>query len=248
MRYLIYLRVSTDEQDLKTQLDHCLRFIRQRDTSQFQYEIFSDKISSRKELFEREGGKALLATVRQGDIIIAMRLDRISRKLHETTELVHVLEKKKADILLVEQPGISNKAMLGIYAGMAEEEVKLIRKRITEKMSSKRNRNERCSRFLPYGFRMHETKTVPIRVGKEIVMKRGILVPLECEQRVIERMKGLSAVGMSYSQIAKELTNQGYKNREGKAFQKMSIYRILQRVGETLPDQPLEAIESLASH
>lgn len=249
MKYLIYLRVSTDEQDLETQLDHCLRFIKNRDKSEFKYEVYRDKITSRKPLLEREGGIAMLDSLEKGDVIIAMRLDRIARKLHETTQLIHILDTRGGEILLVEQPGINNKIMLGLYAGMAEEEVKLLRKRVSEKLESKKHRGERYSRHLPYGFAMHETKTVPIRVGKEVVLKRGVLVPLYEEQRALLVMKELFAEGRSYHNIAKILEDLGYKNRVGKPFQKMSIYRILARKEHAMKaDQSQEATVPLQSH
>ncbi len=241
MKYRLYLRVSTKDQDEETQLDHCLRFIRSKDQSDFQYEIYRDKVTSKKPLMEREGGMALFADLKKGDIIIAMRLDRVARKLHETTQLIHALESKGADIFLVEQPGISNKIMLGLYAGMAEEEVKLLRKRVSEKLESKKNRNERYSRYLPYGFGMHETKTVAIRVGGEIVQKRGVLVPVAEEQKALALMEELFAEGRSYQNIASVLTELGYTNREGKPFQKMSIYRILSRTTNAMSSgQPQE--------
>ncbi len=243
MKYLIYLRVSTDLQDTETQLDHCLRFIKQKDPTDFKYEVFRDKISSKKELFKREGGKKMLETLKRGDVIVSIRLDRISRKLFETTQLIDALDKAGAEIMLVDQPGITNKIMLGIYAGMAEEEVKLLRKRVKEKLESKKNRGERYSRFLPYGYGLHETKLVPIKVGDEIVMKRGVLVPIYEEQEVLARMYELSAEGMSHEKIAKTLNSQGYKNREGNPFQKMSIYRILSRTEHTRSvGQPQEEI------
>ena len=246
MKYLIYLRVSTDQQDTETQLDHSLRFIKQKDRTDFKYEVFKDKISSKKELFNREGGKLMLAALQRGDIIVSIRLDRISRKLYETTQLIDFLDKAGAEIMLVDQPGITNKIMLGIYAGMAEEEVKLLRQRVREKLQTKKNRGERYSRFLPYGYAMHETKLVPIRIGNEIVYKRGILVPLHEEQVILSEMQKLESYGLSHHQIAKELDRQGYKNREGKPFQKMSIYRILSRTKPSMSKDQFQDEKALA--
>lgn len=241
MRYLIYIRVSTDKQDAETQLDHCLKFIKQKDPSDFKYEVFRDKITSKKNLFDRDGGKELIRALRHGDIIIAMRLDRVARSLHETTQLIDILEKKGVDIFLVDQPGIKNKIMLGLYAGMAEEEVKLLRKRVKEKLETKRDKSERYSRFLPYGYAMHETKLVPIRDGDKIVQKRGILIPIHEEQQVLSIMQRFLEEGQSYGRIAKSLNELGYKNREGKPFQSMTVYRILQRIKTPMSEDQLQA-------
>lgn len=258
MKYLIYLRVSTKDQDEETQLDHCLKFIKQIDKSDFQYEVFRDKITSKKPLFKtikkgetkittvpRPGAKAMMDSVKKGDIIIAIRLDRLARKSSEANELVDILDERNADILLVTQPGIKNKILLGVYAGMAEEEVKTLRARVKERLDFKRSKSERYSRFLPYGYGLHETKLVPIRLDGEIVMKRGVLVPIHEEQQAVAVMSQLANEGMSCFRIAKKLTELGYKNREGNPFQKMTIYRILSRINKAMsPDQSLEELVS----
>jgi len=249
MKYLIYLRVSTKKQDEETQLEYCLNFIKQREKGEFKYEVFRDKDTSKKKLFDREGGKQLFNSLKTGDIIIAIRLDRITRSLLETTKLIDLLEKQNSEILLVDQPGIKNKIMLGLYAGMAEEEIKLLRKRIKEKIGAKKTKGERYSRYLPYGYGLHETKLVPIRKGEEILMKRGVLVPVYEEQQLLTRIYELADLGHSYGRIAKILNDQGYRNREDNPFQKMSIYRIVARRGQAMFErQPLEESEALQFH
>lgn len=229
MKYRIYLRVSTEEQDERTQLDHIMRYLKQKENGDIDYIVYTDKKTSKKPLHKREGGQALLNDLQRGDIVVAIRLDRISRSLLETALLIDRLDKVGAEVLLTDQPGIKNKIMLGIYAGMAEEEVKLLRKRISEKLQSKKARGERYSSKLPYGFALHETKLVPVKKGKEIFMKRGVLIPVHEEQQVLKQMQELREQGYSFGQIAKTLNEQGHKNREEKPFQKMSISRILQR-------------------
>jgi DNA invertase Pin-like site-specific DNA recombinase len=223
--YRIYLRVSTEQQDERTQLDHILRYL----DKDVEYIVYKDIKTSRKPLQEREGGKALLRDLQRGDTIVAIRLDRIARSLSETVLMVERLDKAGADIILIDQPGIKNKIMLGLYAGMAEEEVKLLRKRISEKLQSKKARNERYTSSLPYGFALHETKLVPVKQGKEIVMKRGLLIPVYEEQQVIKIMVELREEGRSYREIAKILDELGHKNREDRPFQKMTIKRVVER-------------------
>lgn len=250
MRYLLYLRVSTLKQNNQTQLDHCLEYIKRFDKTNFTYIVFTDKVRSKKPLKMRPGGKELLKTMKKGDTIIAMRVDRISRSTKDLTTFFHDLEEMKINILLVEQPQVSNnKILLGLFAGMAEEEVKLIRKRISENLYSKSLRNERYSRYIPYGYEMHPTKLVPVKDGTEIVMKKGFLIHRKDEQEVLSLMSQYFAQGKNYQQICEELNNQGYKNRQGKPFQKMSIYRILRRTGHTkLEDQLQEEKEFRMSH
>lgn len=228
MKYRIYLRVSKKVQDERTQLDHVLQFLRTREEN-LEYVVYKDKITSRKPMNKREGGKRMLDELEPGDIIVAIRLDRLVRSLTEATNLIDKLDVMGNEVILTDQPGIKNKIMLGIYAGMAEEEVKLLRKRISEKLSSKKARGERYGSILPYGYALHETKLVPVKKGNEIVMKRGILIPLHEEQLILKEMHELRELGAGYGEIAKILKMKGIKNREDRPFQKMSIYRILHR-------------------
>lgn len=260
MKFLIYLRVSTQEQDEETQLMHILRFLKQKVGGEFQYLVFRDKITSKKALFQkskdsnkmifkREGFRQLMEAHKKGDTIVSIRIDRIARKAYEIHTLIDILDAKDSEIILVDQPNIKNKIMLGLYAGMAEEEVKTLGKRVSEKLECKKVNKERYSRFLPYGYTMHKTHMVPIRKGDSIVYLPGVLVPLAEEQQTVDRMREYFEQGMSYKQICKALTDQGYRNREGKPFQPMSIYRILSRIGYTRSqDQPLEEREFLLSH
>ncbi len=251
MKYVIYLRVSTNMQDDRTQLEKCLQFLKHNSKKEFKYLVCTDTLSTRKKLDKRSGLQTALSSLGKGDILVAMRLDRITRNLHETTCIIHELEKKQADIILIDQPGIKNKVLLGLYAGIAEEEVKMIRKRITEKLAVKKTRNERISREVPYGFTLDLENLINIKNQDDAgwTMKPGLLVPESEEQEVLALMCQLFDEGMSYRMIAQELDDQGYKNRRGNSFQHMSIYRILCRTGRTRSvDQPLEEKEFQLFH
>jgi len=233
MKYIIYLRVSTKKQDARTQLDLCLLFLKNSCKEDFSYLVFTDSVSTKKKMEKRIGLQEALSSIRTGDILVAMRLDRLARNLYETTKIIAHLEKNKADVLMVEQPGIKNKVILGVYAGIAEEEVKTIRARIREKIQSKKMRGERTSRFLPYGFDLDYENLIRVKNQHDSgwSLKPGKLIENQNEQHVIGLMLYYFDVGMSYRQIAKTLDIQGYKNRNGLEFAHMSIYRILARAG-----------------
>lgn len=246
-RYLIYLRVSTKDQDERTQLHNCLASLKQRVEGELNYLVFADKITSRKGIFKREGSKAMLSIMQPGDTIVAVRIDRLSRKQNETMQLIEMLDKKKVDVILLDQPGATNKIMLGIYSGMAEEEIITLKKRVHENFAAKRGRNERIG-TVPYGYALDETQLVPIRKDQTVTYKKGILVPHPYEQQVLSHMNKLFDEGLAFRQIAKQLTRLGYTNRVGKPFQHISIHRILSRLGKTRPPgQPHVVSESLLS-
>jgi DNA invertase Pin-like site-specific DNA recombinase len=250
MKYVIYLRVSTQEQDHRTQEQKCLQFLKHQDANPFEYLIYKDKITSRKPLLKREGLQGALKSLRKGDILVAMRTDRLARNLHETTCIIHELEMKGADILLIDQPGIKNKVLLGLYAGMAEEEGKMIRKRIKDKLDVKRMRNERVSRYIPYGYKLDMESSVEVNtLNRKKVTKPGLLIEEFREQQVLTLMCRLFDQGYSFRNIALLLNKRGYLNRNEKPFQQMTIYRILLRTGRARSwGQPQEETVFELSH
>lgn len=232
MKYVIYLRVSTDEQDLRTQLEKILSFIKSRDKSEIQYEVFSDKITSKKSLKNRAGMQAALKCISKNDILMGMRLDRLARNVYETTQIIDHLDNAGADIVMVDQPSLKNKVMLGMYAGMAEEEGKLIRKRIKEKMEVKKTRNERVSGHIPYGYQIHPTELVETKgINGKVEKKLGKLIECDTEQHTIKRMVELFEMGYSYRRICDKLAEENLLARNCKPWAKMSVYQILLRLG-----------------
>lgn len=231
MKYVIYLRVSTKKQDTNTQLQMCLDFLKKKDSQDFSYLVFSDEITSKKALEKRKGICAALDSIRAGDVFVGQRVDRLSRNSYECHHIKRRLDEVGAELLLTDQPGISNKVIFGVYIGIAEEEVKLIRERTKNKLWAKKQRNERVG-TVPYGFTLDMENLVLVN-GKddEKVLKPGLLLPLLHEQQVLTAMCRLFDQGQSYRQIANTLTDQGYRNRKGNPFQHMSIYRILSQTG-----------------
>ena len=233
MKYLIYLRVSKEgQQDVRSQEQYCLSYLKERNRN-FEHAVYTDKMTARKSVFTRPGSKQMLADMKKGDCIVAVRLDRLSRVQSDSTRLIQMVVKQGIDIILVDQPQTQNKILLGIYSGMAEEEIIMLRKRVQENFQAKRKRNERISGQLPYGYTLHETKMVAVKMGDTYVLKKGILIPLPEEQEVLSHMLEFFERGMSYQNIADTLTNLGYTSRAGKPFLKSSIHRILSRIKKT---------------
>lgn len=234
MRYLIYLRVSTKKQDLRSQEESCLQALRHRVQGDIQYELFTDSITSRKSVFKRGGSKYMLSVMRKGDVLVSVSVDRLSRVQSDTIKLADMLEERGVDFIMINQPGIKNKIMLGIYSGMAEEELITLKRRIAEKFSAKRARGEMVGQT-PYGYSLDPDKLIPIRKGDEVLMKPGILIPNPDEQHQINQMCKYFDEGHSYRRIEALMNLEGYRNREGRPWGRMSIYRILNRIGKTRP-------------
>lgn len=229
--------MSTKKQDESTQLHHCLEFLKARHGGPFQYLVFKDSITSKKSIGNRKGFKEAKDSIQHGDVLVAMRVDRITRNPTEINILIDDLEKRNADVLLVEQPGVKNKIMLGLYAGMAFEETKILRKRVKEKLDVKVSRGERTNIQMPYGKSLDLNSLVSVKNkdGNGTTLKPGILLDNAQELQTLDLMCSLFDAGMSYYSIGLELAKRGYVNRAGKAFQKTSILRILHRTGRCRP-------------
>ncbi len=230
MRYLIYLRVSTKDQDNRSQEDACMNYLRAKHgNDSYEYLIFSDKMSSKKGVYDRKGSKELIRTMKRGDTILAWRLDRLSRIKKDSNDLVSEIQSKGITLVLIDQPNIDNDVVLGVYIGLASEELKTLKRRIGEKFKSKRARGEVIGQ-VPYGYSLDQNILVPIKVGNELVNKPAILIPNLQEQETVQVMIGLQNEGLSYRNIAKRLIDLGRLNRGGKPFGFANIHRILSRI------------------
>ncbi len=246
MKYVIYLRVSTKEQDLRTQEQKCLRFLREKNQGIFEYVIFTDSISSKKPLDERKGIQEALHSLKRGDILVGQKVDRIARNEKEAHIIRDFLEENKIGIMMIDQPGIEDPLVFSIYAAVAAKEVKLIRERIKDKLHEKQERGERTG-SVRYGYTLDEANLILVNgKDKKKTLKAGILLENLEEQTVLQRMCELFDQGFSYRQISKILECQGYKNRNGNPWQHMSIYRILIRTGRTRFLEKPESIEGSA--
>ena len=251
MKYLIYLRVSTDKQRVEMQYKMIITYLNCKHRDQvYDCEVFSDPdTSTRLPMEKRKGLQSMLECVKKGDIVLVYKLDRLSRDVIEMVSIYRLITREHgASVHSLNDPYCDDFSV-GLMGILAEKEREGISIKTKDALKNKKNKNERYSGHLPYGFGLHETHLVPIRVGDEIVYKRGILIPENKEQRALALMKQLHLEGNSYQEIVKTLTDLGYLNREGKPFHKMTVYRILNRIKNSkYLDKLQEETESLAFH
>ncbi len=248
MKYVIYLRVSTKEQDLRTQEQKCLSYLKSLDDSEFKYLIFTDSITSKKPLHKRQGLNDALNALDRGDVLVGQRVDRLARNELEAHKIKEFLLKNKIGITMIDQPGITDPLIFSVYAALAAKEVTLIRERIKDKLWAKKERNERTGK-VPYGFTLDKDCLISVNgENKQKTLKPGLLLEDPSEQLILGQMATLFDQGLSYRRISAVLTDLGYCNRVKKPFQANSIYRILRRIGKVrLKDQPLEESKPLWS-
>lgn len=230
MKYLIYSRVSTEKQDTETQLRMCLEYIEKKHPNgKFTYKIFDEgDLTSQKPMSKRPLLMQMLEEVKKGDTVIVYELDRLARDVLEQVSIYRtIVQKKLAQLFSLNDN--CDEMTVTIMGAIAQRTRERIQGKTKDKLETKKKNGERYSRYLPYGYALHETKLIPIRVGEKIVMKRGILVPIHEEQEVLKRMIDYNQMGLSYQKICNILTLEGSMNREGNEFHSMSIHRILKR-------------------
>jgi DNA invertase Pin-like site-specific DNA recombinase len=121
-----YARVSTDDQHLDNQRSALRAAGCQR--------IYEEKISGAKRA--RPELNKLLDHMREGDVLVATRLDRLARATRDLLELAEILNRAGVGLRSLGEPWAdttspSGKMVLTVFAGIAEFERSLIAERTT---------------------------------------------------------------------------------------------------------------------
>ena len=120
-----YARVSTVGQSLESQI--------QALTEQGCIKIFQEKISG-KTTENRDELKKALDYIREGDVLIVTKLDRLARSISDLWTTVSELERKGAALIVLDQPLIDTtkpegKLVMTMFGYVAETERNLILER-----------------------------------------------------------------------------------------------------------------------
>jgi len=135
-----YARVSTDDQTLALQLDALQAAGCET--------IFRDTISGAKT--ERPGLTKALEHVRNGDMLVVWRLDRLGRSLSHLIELIQTLEGRgvgfKSLTEQIDTTTSGGKLIFHIFGALAEFERNLIRERTVAGLQAARARGRKGGR------------------------------------------------------------------------------------------------------
>jgi len=122
-----YARISTHVQNDAAQLQH----LEDAKCDQIFVEQIGGKIKNRPEF-----NRVMRDVLREGDILIATRIDRIARSNLHLLEIIADLQKRGIGLMLTEQPisteGPTGKLMIGILGAVAEFETDLRDERVME--------------------------------------------------------------------------------------------------------------------
>jgi len=132
-----YARVSTQDQNLDAQRDALQKIGCD--------EIFEEKITGKKR--ERPELDFCLRTLRQGDVLVVWKLDRLARSLKDLVEMISELDERKIGFKSVTESidttSAGGKLIFHIFGALAEFEHNLIRERTLAGLAAARARGRK---------------------------------------------------------------------------------------------------------
>ena len=166
--------------------------------------LYQDLASGKRE--DRPGLAACLKALRQGDVLVAWKLDRLGRDLRHLVNLVHELTERGVGLKILTGHGAaidtttaSGKLVFGIFAALAEFERELIVERTKAGLLAARARGRR-------GGRPYKMTPAKLRLARAAMADPGTKVGDLCRELGVTRQTLYRHVGP-----AGELRSDGQK-------------------------------------
>lgn len=219
MKAIGYIRVSTVEQSnegvsLENQTEKIKQYCKLNDLELTW--IIKDAGKSGKNC-NRPGLKSLLQRLDKIDCVVVYKLDRLSRKVKDTLELIEQFEQAGVTFHSINEKIDTKSAMgrffLNIVASLAQMERDLISERTIDALKHKKANNKRFGQ-VPYGWKLKADGET---------LERNLN-----EQKAIKLIEALKGKGLSLRQICHELTTQGF-TPHGKKWHPQTIKNILEK-------------------
>ncbi len=230
MRYIIFSRVSTNLQDTANQLFEINQYLSRVKKDGDTVVYFDEKVNtSRKAMDDRPVLNEMLEFLNKGDTLVIYKLSRLARG-YELALLHHIVTRKKKALMVSLYEKEINDEIIHAYALVGACERKNISDNTRTSLQRKIASGEKAG-CTKYGFKTDETKLQTTRERAHSYGKPYLLVPDDSESKQVTLMIDWFSKGYSYGQICHELENAGFQNRKGKPVTKMTVYRVLQRLG-----------------
>ncbi|MDA9818192.1 recombinase family protein [Flavobacteriaceae bacterium] len=172
-KIIAYLRISTNEQDLKNQKFELLEYSHKNN---FKIDEFIEtEISSRKTPNERKIN-FLIEKLQKGDLLIVSELSRLGRSVGQVIQIIDSLIKKEVKFIAVKEnikvdgkQDIQTKTMITLFGLFAEIERDLISERTKQGLNAARAQGKILGRPKGYG----KSKLDPFKLEIEALLKNG---------------------------------------------------------------------------
>ena len=233
----IYARQSVDKKDslsIETQINLCTNYINASPHSET-IETYQDKGYSGKNI-HRPDFTRMMADIESGKIskIVVYKLDRISRNLLDFMSMYKIFNEHKIEFCSVNDTFDTTtpmgRGMLKIAMVFAEMERESIQLRVKDNYYERIKDGRWAGGPAPYGFKNGRTKNnIPtlIKVSEEITAVKLAFNHYEDD------------FSMSLGKVARLLESKGYQSRKRKAFDNVTIGRILQNPVYAIADETL---------
>jgi site-specific DNA recombinase len=220
MRFVGYVRVSTDEQarsglSIQAQRERLAAW-----ATAFGHdlvEVVADEGESAKTL-DRPGMQRVLRMIdrRQVDGVVAAKLDRLTRSSRDLGDMVDRCERRGVALASVSESLDTSTAcgrmVVSMIGAVAQWEREAIAERTAAALAAKRRQGLRYCGRAPYGFGFDAD---------------GSMQEDADEQATLDRVEELARHKQSLRDIGRELAADGRTNRNGKPFTASSVKRLL---------------------
>lgn len=218
----IYSRVSTTKQveegfSLGMQIEKCRLWLKMNDKTDPIKELIEEGVSGGKPLRTREQGEILFDSLKDGDTVIAYRLDRLFRDASDALQVAKEFKEMNVDLVLMDLGGSVLNDMMGkLFFTMMAAFAELERSKIAERMAMGKAKKKENGFFAgghaPYGWKL-----------QKVSKKDNILVVDWSVQHIIDEMVRRQDDGQSLRKIQTAMEYQGHK------FSPATIRTIIQR-------------------
>lgn len=222
MKYIIYLRVSTDQQaqsgyGMDAQRDVCLSYIAKTGQPQSVLEYMDEGYSGSLSLDKRPALLAAVTALEKGDILLIAKRDRIGRDPIVNAMIERAVDRRKARLVsasgdVSDSNDPSSILMKRMVDAFAEYERLIIGARTKAALMVKKSKGQ-CIGYVPYGYRRC-TDNVHIE-------------PDEYEMNVLSYINDMRKNELSLRQMAQNLNEIKYYNRKGLAWNHVSVSRVM---------------------
>lgn len=217
MKAVAYARFSTDKQREES-ITAQLRAIHEY-AKKHQIEIVKEYCDEGRSATtdERPAFQRMISELKQlkPNFVLVHKLDRFARDRFDAAFYRREIQKAGAKLIAVDQDfGDSPESVLleSLVEGMAEYYSKNLAREVMKGMKENAYKAQFNGGWVPLGYDIDENKRYVVN---------------EKEAAAVRLIFSLKLKGYSYSRIAEELNEKGYKTKRGRPFGKNSIYEIL---------------------